>query len=72
MGFTGTLVHLPTKLARAPFPCIAWIEDQPSVIFSITQGLVKAVIPSYGRVQFPLDHWLEGQGGARLLLTTRS
>ena len=72
MGFTGTLVHLPeAKLARAPFPCIAWIEDQPSVIFSITQGLVKAVIPSYGRVQFPLDHWLEGQGGARLLLLQR-
>ena len=46
MGFTGTLVNLPeAKLARAPFPCIAWIEDQPAVLFSITQGVVKAVLP---------------------------
>ena len=43
MGFTCTLVSLPeAKLARAPFPCIAWIEDQPSVLFSITKGSVKA------------------------------
>ena len=34
-GFTGTLVDLPeAKLARAPL-CIAWIDDQPAVIFSI-------------------------------------
>ena len=33
LGFTGTLVNLPeAKLARAPFPCIAWIEDQPAVL----------------------------------------
>ena len=72
MGFTGTLVDLPeAKLARAPFPCIAWIEDQPAVLFGITQGVVKAVLPEYGRVQFPLDHWLESQAGARLLLLQR-
>ena len=62
MGFTGTLVSLPeAKLARAPFPCIAWIEDQPAVLFSITQGEVKAVLPEYGRVQFSMDDWLEGR-----------
>ena len=72
MGFTGTLVSLPeAKLARAPFPCIAWIEDQPAVLFSITQGEVKAVLPEYGRVQFSMDDWLEGQPGARLLLLQR-
>ena len=72
MGFTGTLVHLPeAKLARVPFPCIAWIEDQPSVIFGITEGVVQAVLPEYGRVQFPLNHWLDGQEGVRLLLLQR-
>ena len=72
MGFTGTLVHLPeAKLARAPFPCIAWIEDQPAVLFSITQGVVKAVLPEYGRVQFDLDVLLNGQAGTRLLLLQR-
>ena len=72
LGFTCTLVDLPeAKLARAPFPCIAWIEDQPAVVFSFTRGVVQAVLPEYGRVQFPLDHWLEGQAGARLLLFQR-
>ena len=53
MGFTGTLVHLPeAKLARAPFPCIAWIEDQPAVLFSITQGVVKAVLLSMAGFNF--------------------
>ena len=72
MGFTGTLVSLPeAKLSRAPFPCIAWIEDQPAVIFSITKGVVKAVLPEYGRVQFSLDQWLEDRSGAQLLLLQR-
>ena len=61
MGFTGTLVDLPeAKLARAPFPCIAWIEDQPAVLFSITQGVVQAVLPEYGRVQFSLGSLVGG------------
>ena len=72
LGFTCTLVDLPeAKLARAPFPCIAWIEDQPAVVFSLTRGVVKAVLPEYGRVQFSLDDWLDGQTGARLLLFQR-
>lgn len=72
MGFTCTLVNLPeAKLARAPFPCIAWIENQPAVLYGITQGVVKAVLPEYGRVQFSLDDWLDGQGGAQLLLLQR-
>ena len=29
---------------------------------------MKAVLTEYGRVQFSLDHWLDGQKGARLLL----
>ena len=58
-------------MARATFPWFAWIDDQPAVIFSITQGAVKAVLPDYGRVQFSLDQWLEGQLGARLLLLQR-
>ena len=30
--------------------------------------MVKAVLPEYGRVQFSIDQWLDGEAGARLLL----
>ena len=69
-GFHLHFISLPeAKLARAPFPCIAWIEDQPSVLFSITKGRL-AVLPEYGRVQFL---WIIGWRStrARLLLLQR-
>ena len=64
LGFTCTLVDLPeAKLARAPFPCIAWIEDQPAVVFSFTRGVVQAVLRVW-QGSISLDHWLEGRGKA--------
>ena len=59
------------QVGSCSFSRIAWIEDQPAVLFSITEGVVKAVLPEYGRVQFSIDHWLDGNAGARLLLLQR-
>ena len=54
LGFTGTLVNLPeAKLARAPFPCIAWIEDQPAVLFSITEGWSRLYFLNMAGSNFP-------------------
>ena len=42
MGFTGTLTDLPEgQLGRAPFPAIAWVMDQPTIIHDITSHGVK-------------------------------
>ena len=69
MGFTGTLTDLPEgQLGRAPFPAIAWVMDQPSIIHDISSKGVKAVVPEYGRVILPLSELLGDQAGARLLL----
>lgn len=69
IGFTGTLADLPeSQLLRASFPCIAFVLDQPALIYEIKRAEVFAVLPEYGRVQFPLDELLQGQAGARLLL----
>ena len=69
MGFTGTMTDLPEgQLGRAPFPAIAWVMDQPTIIHDITSQGVKAVLPEYGRVILPLHELLGDQAGARLLL----
>ena len=69
MGFTGTLTDLPEgQLGRVPFPAIAWVMDQPSIIHDITSQGVKAVVPEYGRVILPLTELVGDQEGARLLL----
>ena len=69
MGFTGTMTDLPEgQLGRAPFPAIAWMLDQPSIIHDITSKGVKAVVPEFGRVILPLSELVGDQSGARLLL----
>ena len=69
MGFTGTMADLPEgQLGRAPFPAIAWVMNQPSIIHDITTQGVKAVVPEYGRVILPLSELVGNQNGARLLL----
>ena len=69
MGFTGTMTDLPEgQLGRAPFPAIAVVMDQPSVIHDITSQGVKAVVPEYGKVILPLTELVRDQAGARLLL----
>ncbi len=70
MGFTGSLCDLPeAQLLRAPFPCFAFLKDQPSIIHEISKGEVKAVIPEYGRVKLDLDELTGGPGGgARILI----
>ena len=66
MGFTGTMTDLPEgQLGRAPFPAIAWVMDQPSLIHDITSQGVKAVVPEYGRVILPLSELVGDQAGAR-------
>ena len=69
MGFNGTMTDLPEgQLGRAPFPVIAWVMDQPSLIHDITSQGIKAVVPEYGRVILPLSELVGDQAGARLLL----
>ncbi len=69
MGFTGTLADLPeAQLYRAPFPCFAILYGQPSMVHDIANGVVKAVIPEYGRVELALDQLTCDQGGATLLM----
>ena len=69
MGFTGTMVDLPEgQLGRAPFPAIAWVMNQPSIIHDVSAKGVKAVVPEYGRVILPLSELVGDQAGARLLL----
>ena len=69
MGFTGTMTDLPEgQLGRAPFPAIAWMLDQPSIIHDITSKGIKAVVPEFGRVTLPLSELVGDQSGARLLL----
>ena len=69
MGFTGTMTDLPEgQLGRAPFPAIAWMLDQPSIIHDITSKGIKAVVPEFGRVILPLSELVGDQSGARLLL----
>ncbi|MCP9775649.1 peptidase domain-containing ABC transporter [Cyanobium sp. WAJ14-Wanaka] len=69
MGFTGTMADLPeVQLSRAAFPCFALLLEQPAIIFEISKGEIKAVVPEYGRVKLPLSQLTSDRGGARVLL----
>ncbi len=68
LGLTGNLSPVSEKqLHRVPCPCIALIASQPSVIYEIRKGEVKAVVPEYGRVSLPLKELTGGKGGTTIL-----
>jgi ATP-binding cassette, subfamily B, bacterial HlyB/CyaB len=68
MGFVGTISDIPiAHLPRLPFPCIAMVGDQPAVLHQIQRDEVKAILPEYGRVQFPIEQLTGGKAGARIL-----
>ena len=68
MGFTGSLADIPeAQLLRLPFPCFVIMENQPAMLYDISRGVVKAVLPEYGMVKFSFEDLLQGQAGARVL-----
>ena len=71
MSFVGTITDIPTaQLSRVSFPCISLIDGQPSIIYDIHNGQVKAVLPQYGPVLLNLTDILIDNKGLRLLLLT--
>ena len=71
LGLTGYLT--PTaqdQLYRIPCPCIALISSQPSVIYEINEGQVRAVVPEYGRVSLSIEEFVGDEGGANILTLT--
>ncbi len=68
LGFTGAFTPVAEdQLHRVPFPCIALIANQPSVIYEIRKGEVKAVVPEYGKVTLSIKELTQGEGGASIL-----
>ena len=68
LGFVGSICDLSsTQLHRIPFPCICNTPDGLALIFDISKGSVKAVLPQYGRVTFTVEDLLNGQKGIRIL-----
>ncbi len=71
LGLTGALTPIAEdQLHRVQFPCIALIASQTSVIYDISKGIVKAVVPEYGKVSLSLAEFTEGKGGAEILTLT--
>ncbi len=69
LGLTGSLTPIAEdQLHRVQFPCIAFIASQPSVIYDISNGEVKGVVPEYGRVSLSLNEFTGGKGGAEVLV----
>ena len=59
-GFTGTLVSLPeAKLARARFLALPGLKINRCSFQHHSR--CSECAPEYGRVQFPIDQWLEDQ-----------
>ena len=71
MTFRVSLVDIPLhQLARAATPCLAFVRDQPAVIYKVANNEVLAVLPEYGRVRFPLADLGSAEEGIRLLLVS--
>ena len=69
LGFTGSLADIPeTQYSRLPFPCFVVVQGQPAMIHDVQRGVVRAVLPEYGRVELPLEELSAGQSGARVLM----
>ena len=72
MGFVGTISEIPAaQLPRLAFPCFVLFEDKLSMIHDISNGQVKAVFPSHGRVSLPLSDLLGENLGLRVLCLSR-
>ena len=71
MGFTGTLTNIEeAHFSRLPFPCFALVEDQPAMLYDISKGKVRAVLPEYGMVRLDVNTLTQGQKGASILTLT--
>ena len=68
MGLQGSLSDVSEEqLPRVPTPWVAMVYGQPGLIHEVRRGQVKAVLPEYGRLKFPLAELTEGQGGTSAL-----
>jgi len=68
MGYTGSISSVEqTLLHRISFPCCAILLDQPSIVYSIDDTTVKAVVPEYGAVTLPISELVGDLDGARIL-----
>ena len=51
MGFIGTISDIPTaQLPRLSFPCFALVDGGLAMIHDISNGEVRAVLPSFGQL----------------------
>ena len=68
MGFVGTISDIPfAQCFRISFPAVVIYNEQPCVVFDISQDTVRASIPSHGRVSIPLKQFTGNANGLRVL-----
>ena len=71
LGFIGTISDIPNaQLSRLSFPCFALVDNSLAMLYDISRGQVKAVLPEYGRVTMPLATLLADRSGVRILSLT--
>ena len=71
MGFVGTISDIPlAQCFRIAFPAIVIYNDQPCVVFDISHDIVRASLPSQGRVSIPIKQFTNDAEGLRVLCLT--
>ena len=71
LGFIGTICVIPkAQLTRLSFPCFALVDGALAMLYEISRGQVRAVLPEYGRVILPVDLLLADQPGVNILSLT--
>ena len=58
------------QMHRATTPCVALVQNQPTVLYKVVGGEVLGVIPEFGRVRFPVSELGADDDGLRLLVAT--
>ena len=68
MGFVGSIANIPeAQLTRLPFPCFVITHNQPAMLHDISNGVVKLVLPEFGKVEISTEDLVQDKGGARVL-----
>ncbi|QNI83970.1 ABC multidrug efflux transporter [Synechococcus sp. PROS-7-1] len=58
------------QIHRASTPCVALVQNQPTVLYKVVAGEVLGVIPEFGRVRFPVSELGAPNEGLRMLVVT--
>ncbi len=68
LGFVGTISNIPTaQLHRISFPCIAFVDGELGMIHDISNDVVRAVLPEFGRVCFKTSKLTADSNGLQVL-----